>query len=1141
MRNLFIFLISCFSFFNFAKAQDVVYTVKAEHDTETIRLDSILIENQTVGKTLLFKDLPNSDIYEINITKGTIQGTATGITWLEPYAEKTFTLIQNSAGRLSVNYNGKRSENVLVRVYNTIGQQLYVSSLPIATQSSLQITLPGREMYIVSFQIKGADAATFKALGSRQYSSFNVNLTDGLQAVKSNDAVSKVSQNDVYQLKSTPIAEIEDESFVQGDELMIFGFKDGYVITPVRLQFEDDESILLDSKLFSECYTNTAITIEIPTDETIDLSSYKLVSFDYSVPITSPQQSKMNLRSANSALPVVEMPVANGAGVQLISLQNLNNAVIMLGAFKGSNPELKLDAESTAFAYLILNPLFANSSPDIVEMLERQFKALPSFLIYKNKVQELIDYAYHDNLCENVDFVDLPEYRKVIYDYKEKYTIDNNLAKNDVSVEFSDWDFSDKVHYKVTNYGKRTIHMYANRQFVDKNNVPLRDPEITDFNVQQQEKGELIAPNGFIRLKSDKLDYWSTVRGTLWDSWVYNNGEIPDYFFKSETNDIEVELGEGNRLEIEVWGIGRIRPEDKPFILYTPDEKLKLALVVIDGAYSDFISPVMELMTGIETEAPPVSDGGWDFRYGTRKHALSELCYELATAYISTPENWTKLTENITNKNYLNIISDVCSFIWNTIVDEIQNDINEPAHQPKFLNLIYNTMKQVSGKTKTSDAFRAGFKNQANSLKHNLGVATKTINTLEAGANLAGSCYYAFNENSQIKSTFTMSFKKFNFEQSQIQIMPSEEKEVSILGDALNANSYIIIDNPEICTAKLNDEGNKLIITGGSIGKTTITVRDNFSGMTGKLAVSSQNQCFPDLKLAKNQITAPSNQTVSVAIEAGSGNYSVNCLPMNVATVWIEDGKVMITPRKPYVPLGSIFTIMVQDNISEQVQSLTAIIGMSVNIDSGLVAYYPFNGNANDESGNGNNGTVNGATLTADRFGNDNKAYYFNNTDITFTDNVITSLPFTVSGWFQRKGINRFWSNLGTIFTTSSDEHGSYGSPGIWLFTNTSSVSYEQFQQPQGIGCGFDLPYDEIWHFFVVIFDKSGNRFYLDGVKNKQEGIIPYDYTSSLPFTVGRGYQPWGGQNFYFIGNIDDIRVYNRALSEDEVQALYNE
>ena len=45
---------------------------------------------------------------------------------------------------------------------------------------------------------------------------------------------------------------------------------------------------------------------------------------------------------------------------------------------------------------------------------------------------------------------------------------------------------------------------------------------------------------------------------------------------------------------------------------------------------------------------------------------------------------------------------------------------------------------------------------------------------------------------------------------------------------------------------------------------------------------------------------------------------------------------------------------------------------------TGLLGSYPFNGNANDASGNGNNGVVNGATLTADRFGNPNSAYLFN-------------------------------------------------------------------------------------------------------------------------------------------------------------------
>ena len=52
-----------------------------------------------------------------------------------------------------------------------------------------------------------------------------------------------------------------------------------------------------------------------------------------------------------------------------------------------------------------------------------------------------------------------------------------------------------------------------------------------------------------------------------------------------------------------------------------------------------------------------------------------------------------------------------------------------------------------------------------------------------------------------------------------------------------------------------------------------------------------------------------------------------------------------------------------------------------VNLDSGLVAYYPFNGNANDVSGKANNPIFNNATLTADYLGNPNSAYYFNGID----------------------------------------------------------------------------------------------------------------------------------------------------------------
>src|SRR5436190_916922 len=69
---------------------------------------------------------------------------------------------------------------------------------------------------------------------------------------------------------------------------------------------------------------------------------------------------------------------------------------------------------------------------------------------------------------------------------------------------------------------------------------------------------------------------------------------------------------------------------------------------------------------------------------------------------------------------------------------------------------------------------------------------------------------------------------------------------------------------------------------------------------------------------------------------------------------------------------------------------------------TGIVAWWPFNGNANDESGKGNNGTVKGPTLTNDRFNQTNKAYNFNSDSITITNTASFNLnQFTVSGWFK--------------------------------------------------------------------------------------------------------------------------------------------
>ena len=98
-------------------------------------------------------------------------------------------------------------------------------------------------------------------------------------------------------------------------------------------------------------------------------------------------------------------------------------------------------------------------------------------------------------------------------------------------------------------------------------------------------------------------------------------------------------------------------------------------------------------------------------------------------------------------------------------------------------------------------------------------------------------------------------------------------------------------------------------------------------------------------------------------------------------------------------------------------------------LNDGLVAYYPFNGNADDESGNGNNGTVNGATLTTGRNGNTDGAYNFDGTDDYINagdrdDFDFGTSDFSFSLWVKPQGENH---NRYCLTKDSVPEPNSYG------------------------------------------------------------------------------------------------------------------
>ena len=227
---------------------------------------------------------------------------------------------------------------------------------------------------------------------------------------------------------------------------------------------------------------------------------------------------------------------------------------------------------------------------------------------------------------------------------------------------------------------------------------------------------------------------------------------------------------------------------------------------------------------------------------------------------------------------------------------------------------------------------------------------------------------------------------------------------------------------------------------------------------------------------------------------------------------------------------------------------------------NGLVGWWPFNGNANDESGNGNNGTVNGATLSSDRFGNNNKSYLFDGSSsrIAFNLNSIgnlfpTSTETTSSIWVKTTDLNgpliSMQGNNGIEYDfhigTLADVVQNAGSYGILVRDNCCGTGNNAFAS----NCT-----DNTWHMLTIVRSADGSlKFYKDAVLENtsgpgQNGDLAFNPTY---MSFGADYA-WivGSQNGcmscnsndqqHLNGTLDDIGIWNRALTQTEITTLYN-
>jgi hypothetical protein len=215
-----------------------------------------------------------------------------------------------------------------------------------------------------------------------------------------------------------------------------------------------------------------------------------------------------------------------------------------------------------------------------------------------------------------------------------------------------------------------------------------------------------------------------------------------------------------------------------------------------------------------------------------------------------------------------------------------------------------------------------------------------------------------------------------------------------------------------------------------------------------------------------------------------------------------------------------------------------------------LVGWWPFNGNANDESGNGNNGTVNGAIMATDRFGNTNNSFSFDGIDDFIEVDINTTLPIglSISVWissnlpnsqFEHKGI--IWSRLSG--PSPNPPYPANQATGIMIHPNgilCAASDGNSIVQIQDTGQFYN---DASWYHLVFTYEANSGftKIFVNGIETKSIqslNLSPIDLAYNT-IKIGKD-EITGYGNRHWNGLIDDIGIWNRALTDCEIKNLYN-
>lgn len=345
---------------------------------------------------------------------------------------------------------------------------------------------------------------------------------------------------------------------------------------------------------------------------------------------------------------------------------------------------------------------------------------------------------------------------------------------------------------------------------------------------------------------------------------------------------------------------------------------------------------------------------------------------------------------------------------------------------------------------------------------------------------------------------------------------------------------------PDIAASNFFSKNTSLYLNTSSPGSISFLPKTDFTtastGMHSSLLKDLDNDGKPELIQTSGSGLASSRVSIF-------RNYT---RPGNITSSFWGTRIDFITDNEPR---GLVVEDLDGDNIPDLItlnyySTNFSVLISNINPSEGLVAYYPFTGNTLDSSGFENHGTNSGATLTTDRFGKVNSAFYFDGTTDIITVpahiSLRTNKELTLSAWVKPETkTSNSWNFILTYrYSLSSSPFDSYklstnpNSPynNRWTFGVSSSATNQTELSAR------NAKQDNNWVHLTATHDGSTMKIYINGVLDTSfANPIDSIAYSSLGLNIGNSRV---GAIDAFKGVIDEIRIYNIALNQAEIERL---